>query len=459
MSDTPYIRETRPGVKPAGRGRGAGNAAALALQLTGLSIFAAHALRVGRPGLAMAAATFFLPVLVCRRDARYILGPALLAAGLVLARAGTDIVLFRLAAGEPWLRASGIMGLVVAVCLGGGLAAFSPGKAPDAAEPPEHAVPRGVAFWLTAGLLWLARAKAPFPVLLADRFFPGWGDLEIALLGLYAAWLTGRMVTASRTGPLRLRYWTAFSLVFFGQLALGLAGIGQCLMTGTLHPPVPALIVAGPIYRGGGYFMPILYLSTLLLVGPGWCAHLCYVGALDGLCAAASGKKPARLPVSTTRWRIASLALCIIAAAGLRALGVDTAVALALVAVFGLAGLAIMVVASRKTGVMVHCTSYCPIGFVGNVLGKISPWRLRIAPGCDGCGRCSRACRYLALPPQALAEGRPGGSCTLCGDCLGACPASRITLSFPGLSPVAARTAYLTLVVSLHAVFLGVARI
>ena len=425
--------------------------------LLGLAVFAAHALRLGQPGLAASgAALFFLALSKSgRRQARFILGPALLIAGLVLAKAGLDIVLFRLAAGQPWLRAAAIMALAVAACLCG----FFAGKAEEGARLSEHALPRGIAFWLTAGLLVLARAKSPFPVLLADRFFPGWGPFEITLLALYAAWLVGRMLAAPRTGPLRLRYWAVFSLFFFGQLALGLAGVRECLMTGALHPPVPALIVAGPIYRGGGYFMPILYLSTVLLVGPGWCSHLCYVGALDAVCAASGKTPPARLPASRTRWRIATLALTVGVAFGLRVLGADVGTALAWTAVFGLAGLAIMATLSRRSGVMVHCACYCPIGLVGNVLGKISPWRLRIAPGCDGCGRCARACRSLALTPDALAQGKPGTSCTLCGDCLGACPASRISLRFPGLSPQASRAAYLTLAVSLHAVFLGVARI
>jgi hypothetical protein len=55
-------------------------------------------------------------------------------------------------------------------------------------------------------------------------FFFGWGTFEILLLALYAAWLVGKLVAAPRTGPIRLRYWSLFSLVFFSQLLLGSSG-------------------------------------------------------------------------------------------------------------------------------------------------------------------------------------------------------------------------------------------
>jgi len=431
----------------------------LSLEILGLLLYAAHALRGGDRGLAAAALALAGLALSRRRFAPYVLGPALIAAALAFGAAGRDMVLFRMAAQLPHARLLAIMAGVAAACLAGGLFAFSRRAAAFYARGGHAPLAQAAAFWITAGALALARARAPLPLLLADRFFPVSGLLEITLLALYAAWLTGRMLDAGRTGPIRSTYWSAFSLVFFGQLALGLAGAGQLLMTGALHLPVPALIVAGPIYRGEGFFMPILYLSTLLLVGPGWCSHLCYIGAADDACARLGRKIPRRLPGRLVYWRLATLALAAGLATGFRAMGVGTAVAVASAAVFGLIGLGVMATASRAAGVMVHCTMFCPIGLIGNVLGRISPWRVRIGPGCDGCGRCSRACRYLALSPADLARGRPGLSCTLCGDCVGACPSGRIGFRFPGLSPDAARRAFLTLVVALHAVFLGVARL
>ena len=431
----------------------------VALQLLGLLLFAAHSLRLGDLGLTTACLALVGLAVSRQRFARLVVGPALLAMGLVFASVARDMALFRLAAGLPHVRLLAIMAGVVTVCALGGMFAFSERAKAFYRRGGDAPLAQAAAFWLAAGLLAVARAKVSFPILLADRFFPGWGTFEITLLAGYAAWLTGRMIDAPRTGPLRSRYWAAFSLIFFAQLALGLAGETIFLMTGALHLPVPALIVAGPLYRGGGYFMPILYLSTLALVGPGWCSHLCYIGAADDACASFGRKTPKRLPGRLGWWRLATLALAVGGALSLRWAGVSTLTAVWAAAIFGLVGLGVMATLSRATGVMVHCTAYCPIGLIGNWLGKISPWRIRIGEGCDGCGRCSRVCRYLALAPADLERGRPGSTCTLCGDCVGACPGARIGFRFPGLSPTAARQAFFALVVALHAVFLGVARI
>ncbi len=119
-----------------------------------------------------------------------------------------------------------------------------------------------------------------------------------------------------------------------------------------------------------------------------------------------------------------------------------------------------MLAASRRAGAMVHCTAFCPIGLLGNLLGRLTPWRMAIRlETCTRCGACARACRYSALAPEDLAAGRPGLSCTLCGDCVAACPHDSMGYRFPFLSPAAARAVFLTLVAALHAVFLGVARI
>jgi hypothetical protein len=51
--------------------------------------------------------------------------------------------------------------------------------------------------------------------------------------------------------------------------------------------------------------------------------------------------------------------------------GVPAATATALGLAVGIAGVAIMVVASRRTGSMIHCTMYCPVGLAADVLGKL----------------------------------------------------------------------------------------
>ena len=149
-------------------------------------------------------------------------------------------------------------------------------------------------------------------------------------------------------------------------------------MTGKLHLPVPALIAAGPLYRGGGLFMAILFSASVLLVGPAWCSWLCYIGAWDDRCRA-----PRRSPARCRGWRpamrIIVLVLVMGAAFALGRLGVGTFIAGWLAAGFGLVGVGLMVFWSRRTGHMTHCTAYCPMGWVATRLGKVSPWRLKIA--------------------------------------------------------------------------------
>lgn len=90
------------------------------------------------------------------------------------------------------------------------------------------------------------------------------------------------------------RVWLMFSGVFFAQLVLGLLGAERFLMTGNLHLPVPAVILAGPLCRGEGFFMLILFLCTVLIVDPAWCGWLCYIGAWDNVAASARRPRKAR---------------------------------------------------------------------------------------------------------------------------------------------------------------------
>jgi polyferredoxin len=163
------------------------------------------------------------------------------------------------------------------------------------------------------------------------------------------------------------------------------------------------------------------------------------------------------------RWRraaqAASLALVAAVAVGLREAGVDSYTAAWFGLGFGFAGVGIMATLSRTKGVMVHCTSYCPIGLVATWLGRLNPFRVRLNDRCTECGLCRPACRYDALSMDDIRRRRPGTSCTLCGDCLAPCRHGAMEYRFPGLTPSAARAVFLVLAASLHAVFLAVARI
>jgi polyferredoxin len=323
---------------------------------------------------------------------------------------------------------------------------------------PETIKPALSASVLTAFILFFARWKVPFDIILLDRFLPGWGWLAIILMAVYSFFITHRMLSAVDTSRLRRTIWLAFSIVFFSQFILGVSGIEKLLMTGKLHIPVPAVVIAGPIYRGERFFMPILFLSTIVLTGPGWCSFLCYIGSWDGWLASAQKRASTRKPV----WniiRVILLSAVIITAILLRRFGV-TGIAAALPAIgFGAAGVLIMVIVSARKGTMIHCTSFCPLGLTANIMGKISPFRLKIDKSCSSCGRCIPVCRYGALDMKKIERRRPGYTCTLCGDCISVCPENSLGYSFPGCSSSSSRTAYFVIVIALHAAFLAVARI
>lgn len=320
--------------------------------------------------------------------------------------------------------------------------------------------PAFAAFLLTGLLLGVLQHFARVPMLLAERFWPGAGWLQVLLMALYAGRVASMCSDPATSTRIRPRIWALFSLAFFGQLALGLAGFEKMLMTGKLHLPLPALIIAGPLYRGSDFFMPILFAVTVLLAGPAWCSYLCYFGAWDDQCSRRLSAIK-ELPVWWQRLRFGVLLLVIFMALTLRFMQTGWATAFGVAAVFGLTGLGIMAVLSRRHGLLVHCTMYCPVGLLGNWLGRLSPWRMKIAEGCSGCLQCRKVCRYSALSITNIKARQVGSSCTLCGDCVAACHTGQINYSLPFsvTGSEKARAVFVVLITTLHAVFLAVARI
>lgn len=311
---------------------------------------------------------------------------------------------------------------------------------------------------LTAVLLTFIHIKVKNPMLLMERFIHGTGWIEIVLLVLYAVWIRGLMSDPSKSPKVRLTIWTVFSIVFYLQLILGLLGIEKLLMSGKLHLPIPAMIIAGPVFRGTGFFMSIMFLGAMLVAGPAWCSHLCYLGAWDNQ-AAVRKKIPVKIKQNRVWIQLAMLALVVAGAFSLRLLGVSTMTAIVAGILFEVIGVFVILFITRRSGVMLHCTSFCPLGLLSTTIGKISPFRVKIGGGCNDCGVCSKSCRYDALNKEDIKKRKAGPSCTLCGDCIGSCHQKQIAYSFLKLSPESARNLFLTLVVSLHTVCLAVARI
>lgn len=314
------------------------------------------------------------------------------------------------------------------------------------------------AFLLTVMILGGLQHYLRPPMLLLERFMPGWGMVEVLLICIYAAVVTTKFLDPAVAKVMRPRLWLLFSVVFFAQLFLGLAGIEKMLMTGHLHLPLPALILAGPLYRGTGFFMLIMFVVTVILAGPAWCSHLCYFGVWDDQLSRRS-RQIKDLPAWRAKVRIVVLIAVVMVALLFRYFQISRVLAFSAAVLFAAAGIMIMLVFSRRSGAMVHCVTWCPIGLLGNWLGRLSMFRMHIGENCSGCRQCSRVCRYDALRIENIRQRTPGLSCTLCGDCVSTCHAAQIDYRFLSFSPETARKLFVVLLISMHAIFLAVARI
>ena len=418
-------------------------------------LLAAHFLRSGDISIAFAMIGSLFLIFLKRRWSRYI-SAIILSAGIpVWIMTSYGAVQQRIAADSPWIRLSVIMGLVIVFFILISFLCFKSVKNIKERETDRWA---GAAVLLTVVLLIIGKWKAPYQMIIFDRFIPGSGMTEIVLLGIYSGFITELFLTLKNTSKLRVRIWAGFSVVFFLQFILGISGIDQFLMTGNLHIPVPAVIVGGPVFRGSGFFMVTLFFVTIAAAGPAWCSYFCYFGAWDNV-AARRAENCGSIPAKNILIRILILAIIVLTAYRFRIFSFSEIAAASGAICFGLFGLIIMRVISAKRGVMMHCTSYCPIGLIAALAGKISPFRIRIEKTCSSCMACSKVCRYGALGNNEIISHKPGLTCTLCGDCVNVCHNNSIHYNFYGLSQKTARALFTVIVVSIHAVFLGFARI
>ena len=295
------------------------------------------------------------------------------------------------------------------------------------------------------------------PMLLLERFIQYGGWIEIAVVASYGAFLAYKMQDVRQSAKWRKISWTIFSIWFFTQLTLGILVDSTFLLTGELHIPVPAMMLGGPVYRGEKSIMTLLFLSTILLSGPAWCSQFCYFGAMDSLFSrkkSVSKKNRINIYVKT-----GMPFLVIITALIFRLFNVDALIAIIAGISFGLVGLVVILTWTRKTGKMMHCIVYCPIGTIVNYTKYISPFRLKISQECTMCMKCSTVCKYEALGRADLEVNKVGHTCTLCGDCLATCNSNAITYKFLNFSPINSRNLYLFITISLYAIFFAMGRI
>lgn len=414
----------------------------------------AHFWRAGMPALSVCCVVWVFLVW-CRSD--WIRRVSLVLLPLLAGRwiwAAAQFVQLRIFMEQPWMRLA---------CILLGVAAFTAvsallltGKWGDIRQGKETGVLRSAACLGTVAVLSPLLFVAP-QVFLIERLIPGGAPLQILLAGLWGSWVAGKLADRKAAVKTRLRVWRLFSLVFFAQLALGIAGYGLFLMTGTLHLPVPGMILAAPLYRGGGLFMPVLFAVSVLLVGAAWCSHLCYFGVWDAT--AAAGRKIHPVPRWMAWSRLGMLAVVIVLPVVFRLSGVPADVAVGFGLLLGIALIPALILFSHRHGFAGYCLGVCPLGLVAGWLGRLSPWRIRKTAACTGCGACTHVCRYGAMTPEHLALGKPGSTCTLCRDCLVVCRHGGLTMTLWGHESAVAETVFIVLVSVLHAAFIAVARV
>jgi len=311
-------------------------------------------------------------------------------------------------------------------------------------------------FVIVAILLSVVQTVPEKPLLLAERLFCNGGWLQVFLISAYSAFLSFKMQFRESRAIWRMRSWTLFTVIFYFQMILGVVADSVFLFSGKLHVPVPAILIAGPMYRFSSWFMIILFLSAILVAGPAWCSHLCYFGSMD---AAASGKIKKKNTALNHLLRFSVLILVVAVALILRLVSGSGNFATLLAILFGVLGIGIILFVSRKRGYMFHCINYCPVGTVVSRLKYISPFRFRLKENCTKCYACTKSCKYQALMQENIDKGKIGSTCTYCGDCLVTCKHGALEYRFMNLSPESSERLWIIITVALHSIFLAVARV
>lgn len=327
----------------------------------------------------------------------------------------------------------------------------------NALIPAKYRLPVAVFIFILL-FLSIVQLKLNNPIILLERFLEGGGWIEILIIGFYGAFIAYKIQDVNRSARWRRFSWTIFTIVFFSQLILGLAGFERFLMTGKLHLPIPVMIMSGPVFRGELSIMTFLFLGTLILTGPAWCSQLCYFGALDNLSARKNNPQKGRIKI-LKGIKFTFIFLVILVTLLLRWLNISLFISTLLAVSFGIGGILVILLLSSRKGKMIHCLVWCPIGTIVNYGKYINPFRMYIESSCTFCMKCTSHCNYDALNPGDIKSGKPGITCTYCGDCLSACHAGSIKYKFLRMKPENARRFYLFLTISFHAVFLALGRI
>ncbi len=75
-----------------------------------------------------------------------------------------------------------------------------------------------------------------------------------------------------------------------------------------------------------------------------------------------------------------------------------------------------------------YCRYLCPAGALLSVVGWASPFGRRVSSACSDCNTCLHICRMGAIGARGRATAT--AECTLCMDCLAACPGDAVSFGF-----------------------------
>jgi polyferredoxin len=100
------------------------------------------------------------------------------------------------------------------------------------------------------------------------------------------------------------------------------------------------------------------------------------------------------------------------------------------------AGFLVGLIALNALAERFWCRYLCPLGGFLGLLSKFAFFRRRVSEDCKGCKLCSTACPTGTIDPEKGYLSDPA-ECTMCLDCMEACPRSDITISLKaGLAPI-----------------------
>lgn len=100
------------------------------------------------------------------------------------------------------------------------------------------------------------------------------------------------------------------------------------------------------------------------------------------------------------------------------------------------AGFLVGLVALNALAERFWCRYLCPLGGFLGFLSKFALFRRRVSEDCKGCKLCSTACPTGTINPENGYRSDPA-ECTMCLDCLEACPRSDISIHLKaGIAPI-----------------------